>query len=92
VHEPDFSYTQNLIGLFPIKMPVFKISIKQLTEDKPNFALIFTNPNPIHILVVDEASQIATKNYLTVIDYFNRTLKPVIFIGDPQQAVECQDE
>jgi superfamily I DNA and/or RNA helicase len=48
----------------------------------------FTKYTPIHILVVDEASQIATKDYLTVINSFHRTLKRMVFIGDPQQC-EC---
>lgn len=46
----------------------------------------FSKYTPIHILVVDEASQIATKDYLTVINSFHRTLKRMVFIGDPQQC------
>jgi hypothetical protein len=68
--KPEFSYTQNLIDVRPTDIPVFKVLIKELNEERLNYALTFTNPNPIYILVVDEASQIATKDHLTVINFY----------------------
>jgi hypothetical protein len=37
--KSEFSYTQNLIDLRPTDIPVFKLSIKELTEEKLKYAL-----------------------------------------------------
>lgn len=46
----------------------------------------FTKVNPLHTLVVDEASQIEIGDYISVFSDFKHTLRKVCFIGDDKQC------
>ncbi|KAI0331917.1 P-loop containing nucleoside triphosphate hydrolase protein [Cubamyces sp. BRFM 1775] len=45
----------------------------------------FTTPNPIKIMVVDEASQITLGNYVAPFNHFSNTIHKVCMIGDDKQ-------
>ncbi|KAH9903023.1 P-loop containing nucleoside triphosphate hydrolase protein [Cubamyces lactineus] len=45
----------------------------------------FTKPNPVKIMVVDEASQITLGNYVAPFNMFSNTIHKVCMIGDDKQ-------
>jgi superfamily I DNA and/or RNA helicase len=47
---------------------------------------VFTKVNPLHTLVVDEASQIEIGDYIPVFSAFKNSLRKVCFIGDDKQC------
>ena len=46
----------------------------------------FTKPNPVKIMVVDEASQITLGNYVAPFNMFSNTIHKVCMIGDDKQC------
>jgi hypothetical protein len=65
---------------------VFLCTLSMLSHYKLH---MFTAQAPIHVLVVDEASQIGTKDYLSVLNNFQESLKRIVFIGDDKQREHC---
>jgi superfamily I DNA and/or RNA helicase len=63
---------------------VFLCTLSMLSHPKIN---TFTKVSPLHVLVVDEASQIGTKDYLSVLNRFSSSLKRIVFIGDDKQCM-----
>lgn len=47
---------------------------------------VFTKVNPLHTLVVDEASQIEIGDYIPIFSAFKHSLRKVCFIGDDKQC------
>jgi superfamily I DNA and/or RNA helicase len=63
---------------------VILCTISMLSHPKISF---FTRPVPFNILIIDEASQISTREYLAMLNKQHSSLKRMVFIGDDQQCM-----
>lgn len=64
-----------------------KVFICTLAMLSNNALFKFTARVPVRILVVDEASQIKTAEYVNVFVKFKESLRKMCFIGDPKQCM-----
>ena len=71
--------TRSLQGIKVYMCTLSMLSSRRLSK--------FTTRVPIRTLVVDEASQIKTGDYVNVFVKFKEVLRKMCFIGDPKQCM-----